>query len=451
MCRVTPLGSTTRPTMSLPDLFRTKLHLIGLSGQVVDHPAAFELRTPRVPNFFHGNLLLWKEVPTDLAAMRALFASCFGEGSKHELFMWGPEPASVEFMAEAARAGFEPEQSVALALDSPPDEVDHGWTIRPLRLDELDASFALADAADGASGEGGDPDYQEFKRRICEHTGDWVRAGQVTWWGVFVDDALVGQCGMAHCNTEIGANLGRFQAVEVHPDFRRRGVATALISTVARDAMLRLRCPRVLLEADPTGPAIALYERIGFRRQTDVHSLLRSRGALQTRVEQSADYAGVRSLVEAAFGQRDEARLVASLRGETGVTSLVAERNGRLLGHVMFSPVTVDAPSPWNAVALAPLAVVPDMQKQGVGSALVQAGLEACREAGAAVCFVLGSPSYYGRFGFRAAEPLGFTCQWPAPSGAFQVLELSDAPDGGKGELVGHAGRVVYATAFDEL
>ncbi len=434
--------------MDLPDLFRTKLHLTALRGVVREHPTAFELRTPLVPNYFHGNLLLLKEPPTDLVAVRALFAACFGKQAGYELFVWGPEPASPGFMAEAARAGFEPEKCVALAMDSPPPRVEHPWSIRVLGVGDLEDSFALADAADGASGDSGDPDYQSFKRKMRDLYGGWIADGQVTWWGVFEGSTLIGQCGMAHCDTPMGSNLGRFQAVEVHPRFQRRGVATALISTVARDAMERLGCPRVLLEADPTGPAIALYERVGFRRQSDVHSLLRSEGKLQIRLEEAADHAGVRSLVEAAFGQPDEARLVRELRGEPDVLSLVAERNGRLLGHVMFSPVTVDAPSPWDAVALAPLAVVPDVHGQGVGTALVKAGLDACRARGDSGCFVLGSSRYYSRFGFRAAEPLGFSCPWPAPEGAFQMMELGSksSPASARG-----AGSVDYLAPFTDL
>jgi putative acetyltransferase len=150
---------------------------------------------------------------------------------------------------------------------------------------------------------------------------------------------------------------------------------------------------------------------------------------------------------EAAFGRPDEARLVARLRQEAAPrVSLVAERGGRLIGHVIFSPVTVGngAPVP-GAGGLAPVGVLPEAQGAGAGAALIRAGLEAARSVPWALVFVLGNPTYYGRFGFGPAAPHGLVYGSGAAGAAFQVLEL--AP----GALSSARGAVRYHAAFAAL
>ena len=136
--------------------------------------------------------------------------------------------------------------------------------------------------------------------------------------------------------------------------------------------------------------------------------------SVRVRPELLADRATVDALVGAAFGQQAEVRLVQALRGEPGVNSLVAERDGEVVGHCMLSPVH----APMRACALAPVAVHPDQQRRGVGGALVEAALKTAWVDHAA-CFVLGSPRYYGAW-FDQAPPR-WICPWPAPVDAFQV------------------------------
>jgi putative acetyltransferase len=150
---------------------------------------------------------------------------------------------------------------------------------------------------------------------------------------------------------------------------------------------------------------------------------------------------------EAAFGRPDEARLVARLRQEAQpAVSLGAERGGRTIGHVFFSPVAIDgdraAPS---AGALAPVGVLPEEQGRGAGGALIRAGLEASRGLGWELVFVLGSPAYYGRFGFVLAAPHGLRYESPVFDAAFQVQALA------AGALGRSRGWVRYHPAFAEL
>jgi len=95
--------------------------------------------------------------------------------------------------------------------------------------------------------------------------------------------------------------------------------------------------------------------------------------------------------------------------------------------------------------ALGPMAVEPSQQRWGVGAALVRAGIDACRERGGEAVFVLGHATYYPRFGFRRAGPLGFSCVWPVPEEVFRVLELRP------GALEGRSGQVLYEPEFSAV
>jgi len=128
---------------------------------------------------------------------------------------------------------------------------------------------------------------------------------------------------------------------------------------------------------------------------------------LQIRAEKTPDVAGIRALTLAAFAPRtNEANLVDALRQAGQATiSLVALSDGQLAGHVLFSPVTLIPALPnLRGLGLAPLAVLPEFQRQGIGSKLVLRGLEVCRGAEFEYVVVLGDSRFYSRFGFRAAR-----------------------------------------------
>jgi putative acetyltransferase len=152
---------------------------------------------------------------------------------------------------------------------------------------------------------------------------------------------------------------------------------------------------------------------------------------VDVREEQQADQAQVRSLHLASFG--DEGRLVAELvdalrRGATeqDSLSLVAVDADAVVGHVLFTRSLLDAPRRLVHVqVLSPVAVLPQRQRQGIGSALIRRGLAALDERGVPLVFLEGSPTYYPRLGFRAGAELGF--RKPSlriPDAAFQVMPL---------------------------
>jgi putative acetyltransferase len=128
------------------------------------------------------------------------------------------------------------------------------------------------------------------------------------------------------------------------------------------------------------------------------------------RPEASADQDAIDAVHQQAFGRPAEAALVRALRREAKpCLGLVAELEARVVGHIAFSPVSIEGGSP-PALGLGPLAVEPGRQRSGIGSALVREGLHRC--GALAKIVVLGHADYYPRFGFRPASPLGlrFSC-----------------------------------------
>jgi putative acetyltransferase len=164
--------------------------------------------------------------------------------------------------------------------------------------------------------------------------------------------------------------------------------------------------------------------------------------SITVRVERAEDAAAIRGINLAAFGGPIEADLVETLRADGAVLlSLVAEVARQTVGHILFSRMWIDGDhGSTSAVALAPVAVLPEFQKRGVGTALVNRGIELVRAAGERITFVLGEPQYYQRFGFSTANTASI--RTPFPPANFMALELVP------GALAGVAGAVRYPAAF---
>ena len=166
-------------------------------------------------------------------------------------------------------------------------------------------------------------------------------------------------------------------------------------------------------------------------------------GAIRIRDEASGDAEAVGALLEAAFEGPGETALVATLRGEASpLVSLVAEEDGAVLGHILFSPVTVTGHPDLELMGLAPMAVAPAQQRGGIGSRLVREGLDACRSLGAGGVVVLGHAEYYPRFGFRPASRFGLGSEYEVPDEVFMALELVP------GYLASVSGTARYHPAF---
>jgi putative acetyltransferase len=167
---------------------------------------------------------------------------------------------------------------------------------------------------------------------------------------------------------------------------------------------------------------------------------------MHIRVEEEHDWPAVRAVNESAFETSAEANLVEALREQAApLVSLVAVNEASVVGHILFSPVTLSGHPELKIMGLAPMAVTTQYQNQGVGTLLVRAGLDECSELGFGAVVVLGHPGYYPRFGFAPAARFGIVCEYEVPEDAFMVVELRSA------YLRGASGTIRYHAAFASL
>lgn len=167
------------------------------------------------------------------------------------------------------------------------------------------------------------------------------------------------------------------------------------------------------------------------------------------RPEAQGDIGAIRKLNKKAFKGKSESKLVDALRVSPGfipALSLVAEKGGKVVGHILFTPIRIkDQDRAAPALALAPMAVLPEYQNQGIGTALIKYGLEEAGRAGHKIVVVVGHPEYYPRFGFIKAGEKGLKLPFEAPEDVFMALEL--AP----GALNEVRGEVEYPREFHEV
>lgn len=168
------------------------------------------------------------------------------------------------------------------------------------------------------------------------------------------------------------------------------------------------------------------------------------------RPERVEDYPAIRQVNFRAFDERTaEPDLVEAIRRQPDfipALSLVAEIDGLVVGHILFSPVAIDTGHGLvPAIQLAPLAVLPEYQNQGIGSALTRHGLAECARLGQRIAILFGHPNYYPRFGFAPASRWGLTSRWPEAGDAFMALELQP------GALEGVSGVLRLPAIFDNV
>lgn len=164
---------------------------------------------------------------------------------------------------------------------------------------------------------------------------------------------------------------------------------------------------------------------------------------IEIRPEQPVDIPAIRDVNQRAFGQDQEGHIVDALRANgAAVLSLIAAVDGRVVGHIMYSPLLVGGV---QGAALGPMAVLPEHQHRGVGTSLVEAGNLQLRHDGCVFIAVLGHATFYLRFGFRPASSYGITCEWNVPDDVFMMLVL-DEP-----KMSGVVGMAKYRTEFSTV
>jgi putative acetyltransferase len=170
---------------------------------------------------------------------------------------------------------------------------------------------------------------------------------------------------------------------------------------------------------------------------------VKDRSAIHIRAEADTDRAAIHAVNTAAFETSAEADLVDALRAKAGpLISLVAEVDEQIVGHILFSAVSLAQHPELNLMGLGPMAVLPTHQRQGVGSALVREGLRRCKQRGSQAVVVVGHPEYYPRFGFVPASKYGVRCEYDVPDNVFMLVELV------AGTLRGASGLIRYDEAF---
>jgi putative acetyltransferase len=162
------------------------------------------------------------------------------------------------------------------------------------------------------------------------------------------------------------------------------------------------------------------------------------------REERPGDITAVRQLNQRAFGQDQEANIVDALRSNGGaLLSLVATLDDRVVGQIMYSPLVVDGT--FEGAGLGPMAVLPEHQRQGIGSNLVEAGNRKLKDGGCPFIIVVGHPDYYPRFGFRPARAQGITSEWDLPDNVFMLLVLDQT------KMQGASGLAKYRHEFSTV
>ena len=168
---------------------------------------------------------------------------------------------------------------------------------------------------------------------------------------------------------------------------------------------------------------------------------------MNIRKEKDSDIKEIWKVNIEAFETEAEANLVNALRdSDISYISLVAEEGEEIVGHILFTPVElIGDNSGLKLIGLAPMAVVAKLQKKGIGSQLVKAGLESCLVQGYDAVVVLGHPEYYPKFSFVPSVKFGIKSEYEVPDEVFMVLELT------KGSLKGHQGIIKYHSAFGSV
>ena len=165
--------------------------------------------------------------------------------------------------------------------------------------------------------------------------------------------------------------------------------------------------------------------------------------SIEIREECPDDVLAIRDLNRRAFGQDQDGNIVDALRANgAALFSLVATVNKRVVGHIMYSPVFV---GDVRAAALGPMAVLPECQRQGIGSKLIEAGNRKLKDAGWPFIIVVGHAEYYPRFGFRPARDYGIKCEWDVPDDVFMLLVLDQA------KMEGVSGLATYRHEFSTV
>jgi ribosomal protein S18 acetylase RimI-like enzyme len=238
--------------------YRTDLILLACGGELIDRGDYIVVRSPQNPHYWWGNFLLWRRPPAagDLERWRERFAAEL-PGARHMTFGWDAPDGATGELAPFVAAGFAVARAIVLTARAltPPRPSAAPLTIRPLHSDD-DWQQATANQLRCADHPAVDAELVNAQMRRYRAL---AASGLGAWHGAFSDGRLVGDLGLYG-----DGGVGRFQNVETHPDFRRRGVCQTLVYEVSRRA-LASGIATLVMVADPDYHAARIYESLGFR------------------------------------------------------------------------------------------------------------------------------------------------------------------------------------------
>jgi len=166
------------------------------------------------------------------------------------------------------------------------------------------------------------------------------------------------------------------------------------------------------------------------------------------RKEEEKDHKQIYEVNKLAFQQENESKLIEKIRKSENFIpelSIVAEIDNRIVGHILFSKIKIIGDSDYESLALAPMAIIPEFQKSGIGSELIKKGMDKAKELGFDSIIVLGHKEYYPKFGFQRASKWDIKCPFEVPDEVFMAIELTEKA------LEGKAGTVEYPDEFNEV
>jgi ribosomal protein S18 acetylase RimI-like enzyme len=256
--------------------YQTDVLLRQFEGEVLERHGYLVLRTPKNPGYRWGNFLIFRDPPKagDLERWKALFAKEIGTPPDYVHFLFGWDGPNAELGDSQAflEAGFELYNDVVLTAQrvNPPPKWNKDCTIRTFEARDWQAWIQLKrDANEVERDEAREVDDENMKIYLEQKASEYQRmteAGLGQWFGAYVDGQLAASLGLFVWN-----GLGRFQFVDTHPNFRRRGLAGTLVYHAAQQGFKHMGAKTLVMCADPDYVAVGIYESVGFRvteRQT---------------------------------------------------------------------------------------------------------------------------------------------------------------------------------------
>ncbi len=245
--------------------YRTDLIFPSSDGEIIDRGDYLVIRTHSNPTFYWGNFLLFNHPPLegDFSMWRELFTNEIGKPPQviHQAFGWDTTKDEKGFIEPFLESGFLLEHTAVLTTprDRLVPKASPGFTFRPLQSED-DWNQSIENQVICREPIFSEAGYRLFRQLQVERYRDMVSRELGAWFGAFSGSRLVADLGI-FCNGE----LGRYQSVQTHPDFRRRGIAGALVYFAGLYAMDQFNLETLVIVAEEDSVAKRLYESIGFK------------------------------------------------------------------------------------------------------------------------------------------------------------------------------------------